>query len=325
MMVSLRLSVPGELSARVVDLLRDDARVTNLVVLPKAAIRPAGDAVLVDVTREAAGAVINALEDLGVGERGAITIADVVGAPYKAAQEADRAAPGNPDDGVIWRVVEDKGRNGSRASRSTFALMVVAVTLAAVAVINDSSILVVGAMVVGPEYAAVAAVSIGLVLRKWSMVGDALRLLATLFLLGVGVVTVLALLARLPGLVTPAMVTRPRPQTSFIWHPDRWSLIVAVVAGVAGTISLAQDRASALVGVFISVTTVPAAGNLALGLATWAPHEISGSIQQLLLNLAGMVLAGVLTLLVEHRTRRLTRRVRTWRAGMSDVAPTRSG
>ena len=54
-----------------------------------------------------------------------------------------------------------------------------------------------------------------------------------------------------------------------------------------------------MVGVFISVTTVPAAGNLALGIGTWAPSEILGSLEQLgAVNLAGMVLAGVLVLLV---------------------------
>lgn len=306
MMISLRLSVPPDLMPQVRRLLAEDPRVTNLVVLPNGSVRPAGDAVFADVTREAAGAVVGRLEDLGVGERGAISIAELAGSPYRAADEADRAAPGNPEDGVIWRLVEDKGQSGSRASVSTFALMSIAITLAAIAVINDSPILVVGAMVVSPEYAAVAAASIGMVLRDWSMVLRAVRLLATLFLVAIAVVVLLALLARLPGMVTPQLVTRARPQTGFIWHPDRWSFVVAVVAGIAGTLSLTQDRASALVGVFISVTTVPAAGNLALGLAVWAPHEIVGSLEQLLLNLAGMVVAGWLTLLVQRRLLRVS-------------------
>ena len=63
------------------------------------------------------------------------------------------------------------------------------------------------------------------------------------------------------------MVTRPRPNTGFIWHPDMWSFMVALVAGAAGVLALAIEKTSTMVGVFISVTTVPAAGNLALGLA----------------------------------------------------------
>jgi uncharacterized membrane protein len=53
-----------------------------------------------------------------------------------------------------------------------------------------------------------------------------------------------------------------------------------------------------MVGVFISVTTVPAAGNLALGLAVADRGEILGSLAQLGANLAGMVISGTLLLLV---------------------------
>ncbi|MEU0414807.1 DUF389 domain-containing protein, partial [Streptomyces griseorubiginosus] len=55
-----------------------------------------------------------------------------------------------------------------------------------------------------------------------------------------------------------------------------------------------------LVGVFISVTTVPAAGNIAVAvpLAHWT--EVGASLKQLGVNLAGMVIAGVLTLLLQR-------------------------
>jgi uncharacterized hydrophobic protein (TIGR00271 family) len=114
----------------------------------------------------------------------------------------------------------------------------------------------------------------------------------------VAVVTLLALLARWTGLIAAEEVTRPRPNTGFIWHPDEWSFIVALLAGAAGALALAVARSATMVGVFISVTTVPAAGNLALGLAFWEPTEIRGSLGQLALNIAGMVLAGAVVLLL---------------------------
>ncbi|MBO0744627.1 MAG: DUF389 domain-containing protein, partial [Candidatus Dormibacteraeota bacterium] len=57
-------------------------------------------------------------------------------------------------------------------------------------------------------------------------------------------------------------------------------------------------RSMSLVGVFISVTTVPAAGNaaVALALANWG--EVLGSVEQLALNLSGMIAAGMVTLVV---------------------------
>lgn len=75
---------------------------------------------------------------------------------------------------------------------------------------------------------------------------------------------------------------------------------MALLAGTAGVLALATDKTSAMVGVFISVTTVPAAGNLALGLAIFDTAEITGSAAQLAMNLAGMIIAGVLTLVVQR-------------------------
>ena len=114
-------------------------------------------------------------------------------------------------------------------------------------------------------------------------------------------------------------VTGPRPGTDFIYSPDKWSFIVALIAAAAGVLSLTSAKVGGLSGVFISVTTVPAAGNVALGIAFGAWDEVTGSAIQLALNITGMVLAGCATLAVQHlvwnrkahhRQRLLTRRPR---------------
>ena len=114
--------------------------------------------------------------------------------------------------------------------------------------------------------------------------------------------TLLSLVANWTGLITGDEVTRPRPNTGFIWHPDQWSFVVALLAGAAGALALAVARSATMVGVFISVTTVPAAGNLALGLAFWDRHEIDGSLGQLGINIAGMVVAGAVVLVLMRWT-----------------------
>jgi len=45
-----------------------------------------------------------------------------------------------------------------------------------------------------------------------------------------------------------------RPLTSFVSRPDVFSVVVALLAGIAGTVSLTSARSRTLVGVFISVT-----------------------------------------------------------------------
>ena len=198
---------------------------------------------------------------------------------------------------MIWESVAAAADDGSVPTVSYLVFLVLAVVLAAIAVITDSAILVIGAMVVGPEFSAVAAAAAGLVLGRWAMVGRSLALLALSFAFAVAVVVVLALVARATGLLTADLVTAPRPNTGFIWHPDAWSFIVALVAGAAGALALAIEKSATMVGVFISVTTVPAAGNLALGVAVWDGGEILGSLAQLGANISGMVISGTLLLL----------------------------
>lgn len=311
MLVHFRLTTPVELSDDVQSLVLGHEWVTNVTVQPGVCLSPKGDLVECDVAREKAGEVLDQLRCLGLDEVGGILITSPTGAPFRAAHRLEAAAPGHPDDAVIWEAVEDQAEAGAVPTITFHVFLALAVVLAAIAVVTDSAVLVVGAMVVGPEFSAIAAACAGLVLRRWALVGRSLRLLLFSFAFAIVVVTGLALVARATGLLTTELVTRPRPNTGFIWHPDLWSFIVALVAGAVGALALAVQKTSTMVGVFISVTTVPAAGNLALGLAVWDAGEIFGSSAQLGANVAGMLISGTLLLL-------LVRTSWPWLAARSD-------
>lgn len=309
-MLHLRLVVPGPRAPAVVATLLDDPRVTDVVHLPGAALRPAGDVVSCDVTREAASDVLGWLRREGLFTDGSVVMSDLYAAPSVNAREVDAAAPGAPDDAIVWDAVVDNAYGEVRESWSFYAFLTLAVTIAAVAVVTDSSILVVGAMVVGPEFAAVAALAVGITARRPRLALQSVRLLVQSFLVAITITLLLSLVARALGWVHIGDVTGPRPLTGFIWRPDLWSAVVAVLAGCAGVLSQTGGRTNALVGVFISVTTVPAAGDFALSLAVGATDQLSGSAAQLGINLAGMTLAGVATLVVQRFLWRLVVRRR---------------
>lgn len=312
-LLHVRLTVPSDLTPPVTQLLLDYAAATNVTVEHGACLDPVGDLLEADVAREMASDLLDQLRRLKVQERGGIVLTDPVATPFDKGAEIEQAAPGDPGDAVLWDVVLDQAETASRPSVTFFAFLLLATVLAAVAVVTDSAVLVVGAMVVGPEFAAVAAVCTGLVTRRWWLAARSMAMLVIGFVAVIVVVTALAWVGARTGHLTSDMVTRPRPQTGFIWHPDKWSFLVALVAGAAGVLALCTDKSSAMVGVFISVTTVPAAGNLALGLALAEGSEVSGSLNQLLVNLAGMTIAGVLTAALLRATwGRVVRRSRRW-------------
>lgn len=299
-MIHVRLIVPQDRTTAVLDLLCADARATNVVMLPGAARDPQGDLVSCDVAREGASDLLGRLRQFGLHTDGGITLSDVVAAPSANARAAEAAAPGAPDDGVVWDIVLDRAGSDARPSWSYYAFLTLATLIAGIAVVLDSPVLVVGAMVVGPEFGTVSAVAVGLALRRPRLASDAARLLLWGFVAAIAITTLAGLAARGAGWVDPHSLDGGRPLTDYIWRPDRWSVVVALLAGCAGVLSQTAGRGNALVGVFISVTTVPAAGNLALAIALWVPGEMGGAAAQLAVNLAGMTLAGVATLLVQR-------------------------
>jgi hypothetical protein len=74
-----------------------------------------------------------------------------------------------------------------------------------------------------------------------------------------------------------------------------------LAAGVAGMLTITEDRAEALVGVLVSVATIPAAANIGVAIALRNGPEVWGSTVQLAMNVVGLVVAGTITLAVQWR------------------------
>ena len=106
------------------------------------------------------------------------------------------------------------------------------------------------------------------------------------FALAVLVTLVFGLLIRWSGHTPRLYEDGVRPVSDLINSPNVFSVIVAVLAGIVGVVSLTESRANALIGVFISVTTIPAASDMGLSAAYGSWTEARGSTFQLLLNVA---------------------------------------
>lgn len=299
-MLHLRLTVPTDRRQDVLDLLQAEIGTANIAVLPNCSIKPPGDVILADVARESADAVISGLRERRIDEVGTISLASVDTTISRAAERAEDGAPGEGSDAVIWEQVIRATDAESAMSVTYIAFLAIATVLASIAIVLDSAVLIVGAMVLGPEFGPMAAVAVGIVHRRRSVVRQAVLALVAGFAAAIAITTLLALAARGLGWIDASLADAARPQTGFIIEPDKWSLIVAFIAGIAGILSLTASRSGALVGVFISVTTVPAAGNVALAVALGAASEFWGSLLQLGINVGAILLAGILTMLVQR-------------------------
>jgi uncharacterized hydrophobic protein (TIGR00271 family) len=306
-MVHLRIVAPAWEAQQAVDLLRQVPTACNLIHIPGAASKPDGDLILVDVAREEASVIVSDLKELEIHHCGSIAIESSETHISKRVEEVEALAPGDPGDAVVWEEVEARTSEDSKLTGSFVLFMVLAAILATVGILQDSEILIVGAMVVGPEFGPIAGFSVALVERRVKLAGASLLALAVGLPAAITAAWLLTVALKTTGIAPGSFTEQDHGLAVLISNPDELSAIVAAAAGAAGVLSLTTAKSGALIGVLISVTTIPAAANIGLSAAyeDWAAWR--GSQAQLAINVAAILAAGVITLWIQRRLYRRRR------------------
>lgn len=302
-MLHLRVICPPEHTDAVRTLVLDEPGAAHVTVLPGVARHPVGDVVEAAIARECADRVLAGLTALGVDHTGGISLEVIDTVLSDAADAAEEAVPGDPADAVILDELLARTGEDSRLTVSFLTFLTIACLLAAIGAITNSPVTVVGAMVLGPEFGPLAALAVGIVLRRGDLVRRAGIALAVGFPVAMAVTTLAALAFHATGLLVTSDIVNA-PQVDFIYEVGPFSFIIAVLAGAAGILSLTSSKSSALVGVFISVTTVPAAAFVAVAAVEGEWQRALDSLQQLLVNIVGIVLAAVVVLWLNPSTSR---------------------
>lgn len=242
--------------------------------------------------------VIDRLEALGVGSAD-LTVWRVPGVQPLGWRRGTRTTE---PDMQVWAEVVGKADESSRLALDYLAFMVVAGIIAGVGVLTGSAVLIVGAMAISPDLLPIAAAAIGIVERRWSVSGRALRALAlgltTAALSAYAATVLLRIFERIPDDLVLADTMMGQALTQL----GPGSLVVAAAAGVAGMLAFERPGGAA-VGVAISVTTIPAAAYVGAALAMGRDDPMLGALGVLIANVVMLVIASTLTLLVQRRRR----------------------
>jgi len=291
-MLHIRVVSPPSVTARLLDRLAVLPGVQNLIVLERAARRPDGDAVNFDVHDGAANPVFRALRELGLDQDDSTAVERVDASLTRAAPPRIGIRSPAREIAPVWEMVEATIRTGAAYTPSFFILLAIGGLIGAVGILTNSQILIVGAMVVGPEYNAIIAVALGISKRNRQAIRDGLLALGLGFSAAIVVTLALGVAIRASGKAPELFLAGVRPVSNLINTPNIFSVIVATLAGIVGVVSLTESRANALIGVFISVTTIPAAADIGVSLAFGSWAEARGSALQLLLNVVLLVAVG---------------------------------
>jgi uncharacterized hydrophobic protein (TIGR00271 family) len=323
--IHLRVVSPPDVTGTLMPVLRTDPAVLNLTMLPGAVINPDGDAVHFDVLHGAANDVIGLLRNLGLEERGSIVMENV---DTSISARADRATVRRgkfQQFTPVWAEVEARIELEGSFPPSWFGLLVIAGLIGAVGILTNSQILIVGAMVVGPEYGAILSLAFGVTHRDWTRVRRSAAALVIGFALAVVAALLLSLMIRWGGLEPKLYRLGLRPVSDLINTPNWFSFIVAVLAGIVGVVSLTEARSSTLIGVFISVTTIPAASDIGVSVAFDSDKEAWGSALQLVLNVVVLTVVAIVGLPLQAAIWRRSARRGGGRLGKADAAATGGG
>ncbi len=285
----LRVTCQPGRTGNITHLLLTEGGASEITVIEQVSRISTGDLILAEVPRSVVDEILERITELHDHPDLHVSV-----------QPSERLVPPQADDGededaIIWaQVVQDVHETG-RASWMNVLLMLVAACIAAIGILQDQLLLIVGAMALSPDYYPVADTCLSIVRRDWRRAGLALGTLASSFAVAITGAWLLTEALFGSGLVTQATAP-PQELTLFISRPDTLSVVVALFAGVAGALAITLPDARGLVGVFVSITTIPAAANIGVAFAgrDWA--EVGGAAVQLGFNIASLIVAGTITL-----------------------------
>ncbi len=219
-----------------------------------------------DVADEDASFIVGDLRRMGIAQLGAIDITQIDASVSLGADKAEAAAVGRPADAVIWENVSARIDNQGLISTGMIALFGLSGVIAVVAILIDSAPIVVGAMALCPDFGPIAAFAVGVAPDVFNATNNTLA------------------------------------QT--IAAPNIYSVIVALCAGAAGMLSVTLGKSGALVGVAVSITTIPAAAAIGLSLSYSDWSTMTGASGQLAVNIASLLLSATLMLAFQRRNYR---------------------
>jgi uncharacterized hydrophobic protein (TIGR00271 family) len=251
------------------------------------ATRPEHAIVVAVVLPRAVDGVIDELRGHGVPDDDVtLTREEVLGGSGDSRREA----------GLVWEDVLGMASRNARPIARYLAFMIVAGVVGSYGVIGANVILIVGAMAISPDLLPITAVGVGLVDRRFGLAARALVTLLIGMTLASAAACASASLQDLFGLIPSAFDIHSTVLGS-LTEVSNETIVVALAAGVAGMLAL-ETRASAGVGVAVSVTTIPAAAYLGVAAGLGEADQARGAVGVLGANVAMLVVgaSGTLTL-----------------------------
>ena len=286
-MINLEVFGNSPVMSTVAELLDQVEGVSRVRVVP--ATRAGRSIVSATVRPGAVDALLETLRRQGVPTSDiSLTRMEVVGS----------LAAGPGEASLVWADVLGTAWLNARPLARYLAFMFVAGVIACYGVVDTNVILIVGAMAVSPDLLPITAIGVGVVGRQPALAVRALLTLALGLATAIAAAAIFALAQDALDLLPSGFNLQETGALGSLTSVNNETIAVALAAGIAGMLAL-ETRASAGVGVAISVTTIPAAAYLGVAAGLGEFGTATGALGVLGTNVTMMVLGAVATLALQ--------------------------
>jgi hypothetical protein len=263
---TIELTVPPSVTDSLQTDLTSLDEVIGLTLHRGAACKPAGDVLIVHVLNRGADEVLRRAR-AAVADPQALSIVTSEVTSFIA--PASHHAVDDDRDEAIWEEMESGLRHQGRITTNYLLLMGLGGIVAAIGLVSEpvpQAIAFVASAMVAPGFDPMTKVSLGLVLRHWSLVGRGLVsvLAGYAVLVGAAALTMGALVG---AGETSAATLAANPEVAHLVHPKLRELLLAAAGALAGVVMLAAFRRSFQAGPLIAMAFIPAAALVGAGLA----------------------------------------------------------
>lgn len=187
---------------------------------------------------------------------------------------------------LLARVARD-----ARLDRKFLLLVLLSAAIATLGLLQSSTAVVIGAMLVSPLLGPIMGIGFGLATLEAGLIKRSLVTLAAGIAVAVLVAMVIVWLSPIAD-VTPELRARTQPTLL--------DLGVAVVGGIAGVFAIMRGLSGVMVGVAIATALVPPLSTVGFGLVTWRPEFATGAGLLFLTNTLAIALAATLVARLNH-------------------------
>jgi uncharacterized hydrophobic protein (TIGR00341 family) len=178
----------------------------------------------------------------------------------------------------------------SRITTNFIIFAILSSILAALGLIVGNAVIIIASMLISPFLGPIIGITLGSILFDRKLVKNGI--IALLFGLGVGVLAGILFTITDPNFsINPEIALRSTPTIA--------ELGLAIISGLALSISTTSKEAAALVGVAIAAALVPPIANIGIGIGSFNFEIAFGSTILLLINIIAIIIVSMVTFWVQ--------------------------